>query len=228
MAIQGHMGATSQQGWRSSLGPTQEVPHRRRAPRSSSRGLSQVLQGQPRGNHRASKEGLQEKAGGHQGGAGGDFGGTVKNPRAVTRGKGAGLARGQLKDALTKRRFGDAFTSSHSIRHFASLLRGLGGYLGITPSALIWVCGWLERAQGLPDPVPYHRPCGDHHSDSGHNAERNGEDRDPEERRGVAPASNAFSLRRPGVASLRRTRACSYAGPAARRWPNGPQACRST
>ena len=36
MAIQGHMGATSQQGWRCSRGQTQEIRHRGRAPRSRS------------------------------------------------------------------------------------------------------------------------------------------------------------------------------------------------
>jgi hypothetical protein len=43
-------------------------------------------------------------------------------------------------------------------------------------------CGFAggRKGAGLIDPVPHHGPRGDHHGDSGHNAERNGEDRDPE------------------------------------------------
>ena len=69
---------------------TQEVPHRRRAPRSRSPEPAQVLQHPPRGHQRAASEGLQEKAGGHEGGAEGDLGGNVKTPALLPRGRGGG------------------------------------------------------------------------------------------------------------------------------------------
>jgi hypothetical protein len=42
------------------------------------------------------------------------------------------------------------------------------------------VVPWWQEGAGLLDPVPHHGPYGDQCSASGHNAERNGEDRDLE------------------------------------------------
>jgi hypothetical protein len=44
-------------------------------------------------------------------------------------------------------------------------------------------CGFAggREGAGLLDPVAHHGPYGDQRSDSGHNAERNGEDPDPED-----------------------------------------------
>ena len=49
----------------------------------------------------------------------------------------------------------------------------------------MWLsCGFVGGKEGCRatyiSPVPHHGPCGDHCSDSGHNAERNGEHRIPE------------------------------------------------
>jgi hypothetical protein len=70
---------------RSRRAPSQEVPHRGRAPRSSSPELSETLPSAPRGHHGAAGGARKEEACGHEGGAEGDLGGNVKTP-ALTRG----------------------------------------------------------------------------------------------------------------------------------------------
>jgi len=64
-----------------------------------------------------------------------------------------------------------------------SARENLGGHLGElgTTSCASHVGLPVAKAAGLLDPVPHHGPYGDQYSDSGHNAERNGEDCDPED-----------------------------------------------
>jgi hypothetical protein len=102
----------------------------------------------------------------------------VKTPAPLSRDKGAGA--GELCVALLGPN-GETFGSPAATKRGEALkvpparvtLRttSCGSHVGLSAA---------RKGAGLPNPVPHHGPCGDHYSDSGHNAERNGEDRNPE------------------------------------------------